>query len=149
LIARRMNRPIMNRETIMNTTVTTRIGTLLNRLSIAATLALAAAPGIADERSDAAMNSCINLFVAATLPKEQPFVVRQKETPPGPEQDAAAPRRAERIMLTARGSVSGRQIAKATCSVDRDGQVIALNGKSVTAAQIAEAATAREQTAAR
>jgi hypothetical protein len=105
-------------------------------LSIAATLALAAAPltSEADARSEAAMTTCIDLFVAANLPKEQPIVIRKVESEPGQ-------RRAERITLTARGAKSGRQIARATCTVDRDGQVIALNGRSVSAAQLAEAAS--------
>jgi hypothetical protein len=130
----------------MNTPVTTTRMTP-SILSIAATLALAAAPltSQADARREAAMNTCVELFVAANLPKEQPVVVRTKDSEPSP---AAVYRRAARITLTAKGSTSGREIARATCIVDRDGQVITLNGRSVSGAQLAEAAS-RETTAAR
>jgi hypothetical protein len=126
-------------ETTMNTPVTTTRMTP-SILSIAATLALAASPltSRADARSEAAMNTCIDLFVAANLPKEQPIVIRREESEPSP---AAGHRRAERITLTARGSTSGRQIARATCIVDRYGQVVALNGRSVSEAQLAAAAS--------
>jgi hypothetical protein len=129
----------------MNNVTTTRLTPSI--LSIAATLALAAAPltSKADARSEAAMNTCIDLFVAANLPKEQPIVIRKEQSEPGP---ASARRRAERITLTARGTTSGRQIARATCIVDRDGQVLALNGRTISEAQLAEAAL-RETAAAR
>jgi hypothetical protein len=127
----------------MNTPVTTTIRTRLSIVSMTAMLAaVAPTTSRADARSDAAMNSCIDLFVAANLPKEQPVVIRKVEPAPGP---APAHRRVERVILTAQGATSGKTIAKATCTIDEDGQIIALNGKTITAAQLA-AAAARETT---
>jgi hypothetical protein len=37
--------------------------------------------------------------------------------------------RAYRISLSAKGKTSGKEVAKATCVVDRSGVVLALNGK--------------------
>ena len=92
-----------------------------------ATLSLLASPLVS--RADAieqAMDACVQAFVAANLPKEQPVVVDKSKMASGP---LDANSRAYRIVLKATGSTSGREIAKGVCIANRDGEVVALNGK--------------------
>ncbi|MBL8264816.1 hypothetical protein [Steroidobacter sp.] len=91
-----------------------------------ATLALAAPFATQAHNSDAAMDSCINAFVAASLPKEQPVTVRKEEAAASP---ISIHSRAYKIVVSAKGVESGKYLARGTCIVDRSGQVIALNGK--------------------
>ena len=96
-------------------------------LSIAAaTVALAAPFASQAHNYDAAMETCINAFVAANLPKEQPVTVRKEEAAVSP---ISIHSRAYKIVVSARGVESGKYLARGTCIVDRNGQVIALNGK--------------------
>lgn len=99
--------------------------------SIAASVALLALPvaSRADVDADAAMDACVQAFVSANLPKDQPVSVRKIDTIDGP---LAVQDRAYRIVLTATGKTSGKKLARATCIVDRDGQIVALNGRSAT-----------------
>jgi hypothetical protein len=92
-----------------------------------ATLALLGSP--LASRADAveqAMDACVQAFVAASLPKEQRVVVDKLNSAIGP-MDAQS--RKYRIVLKATGSTSGREIAKGVCVANRDGEVIALNGR--------------------
>jgi len=92
-----------------------------------ATLALLASP--LASRADAvekAMDACVQAFVAASLPKEQRVVVDKTSAAIGP-MDAQS--RTYRIVLKATGTTSGREIAKGVCVANRDGEVIALNGR--------------------
>lgn len=111
----------------MNKLSTTRIA---RSVSIAVAALAISAPFASYAGSyDAAMDSCISAFVASSLPKEQPVRVRK-------EQEAATPisihSRAYKIMVSAKGVESGRYLARGTCIVDRNGQVVALNGKPLT-----------------
>jgi hypothetical protein len=111
---------------------------------LAATLLLNAAPASQAHAEDA-MDACIKAFVAANLPREQPVTVRKKES----ESSPIALGRAYRISLTATGATSGKRLARSSCLVDRNGAVIALNGKPV-ADYLADASLkATEATAAR
>jgi hypothetical protein len=92
-----------------------------------ATLALLGSP--LASRADAgeqAMDACVQAFVAANLPKEQRVVVDKLNSAIGP-MDAQS--RTFRIVLKATGTTSGREIAKGVCVTNRNGEVIALNGK--------------------
>lgn len=91
-----------------------------------ATVALAAPFAIQAHDYDAAMDTCINAFVASSLPKEQPVKVRKLERVDGP---LSAHSRAYKIVVTAKGVESGKYFARGSCIVDRSGAVIALNGK--------------------
>jgi hypothetical protein len=112
----------------------------MNRPILAvATLALLGCP--LASRADAveqAMNACVQAFVAANLPKEQPVVVDKENFAAGP---LDAQSRTYRIVMIATGRTSGRQIAKSVCIANRAGEVIALNGRRPSQ-QVAQAAVA-------
>ena len=108
----------------MNKLSTTRIAKTLS--IAAATLALAAPFASQAHNYDAAMDSCINAFVAANLPKEQPVTIRKEVEASSPISMHA---RAYKIVVSAKGVNSGKFVARGTCIVDRDGQVTALNAK--------------------
>ncbi|WP_116809958.1 hypothetical protein [Steroidobacter cummioxidans] len=95
----------------------------------AATCALAAPLASQAHNDDAAMDSCINAFVASSLPKEQPVRIKKDEGAINPLSIHA---RAYKIVVSAKGVESGKYIARGTCIVDRSGAVIALNGKPLT-----------------
>ena len=102
----------------------------MNKLNlIAATLALAAPFATQAHNYDAAMDSCINAFVASSLPKEQPVKIKKEDTVSSPLSMHA---RAYKIVVSAKGVESGKYLARGTCIVDRSGSVIALNGKPLT-----------------
>jgi hypothetical protein len=110
-----------------------------------ATLALLGSP--LASRADAAaqaIDACVQAFVAAHLPKEQPVVVDKQNISSGP---LDAQTRTYRIVLTATGTTSGRQIAKSTCVANRSGEVIALNGRRPP--QLVRTAIATNETASR
>jgi len=92
-----------------------------------ATLALLGSPlaGRADA-VEKAMDACVQAFVAASLPKEQRVVVDKTSAAIGP-MDAQS--RTYRIVMKATGTTSGREIAKSVCVTNRNGKVIALNGR--------------------
>jgi hypothetical protein len=99
-----------------------------SRASLAvATLALLGSPlASRADAVDKAMDACVQAFVAASLPKEQRVVVDKLNSAIGP-MDAQS--RKYRIVLKATGSTSGREIAKGVCVTNRNGEVIALNGR--------------------
>lgn len=108
----------------------------MNKLSItkslsiaAATFALAAPFASQASSADVAMDTCINAFVAATLPKEQPVTVRKQEAATSP---ISIHSRAYKIVVSAKTVESGKHLGRGTCIVDRSGQVVTLNGKPLT-----------------
>ncbi|WP_129641588.1 hypothetical protein [Peristeroidobacter agariperforans] len=106
------------------------MNTLSKSLSIAAaTIAFAAPFATQAHNYDAAMDSCINAFVASSLPKEQPVKVRKED---GINSPLSVHSRAYKIVVTAKGVESGKYFARGTCIVDRSGAVVALNGKPLT-----------------
>jgi hypothetical protein len=108
----------------------TRFTSALSRsASLAASLALLASPITSHADSDAAMDACVQAFVSANVPKDHPIKVRKVILADGP---LAVQDRAYRITLTAKGATSGKQFARGTCIVGRDGEIIALNGRSAT-----------------
>ena len=101
----------------------------MNRPILAATTTLALLASPLASRADAvaqAMDKCVQAFVAANLPKEQPVIVDTDNFAIGP---LDAQSRTYRIVLIATGKTSGRQIAKNLCVANRAGEVIALNGR--------------------
>jgi hypothetical protein len=87
---------------------------------------LLTAPVLSHANEDAAMNACVKAFVSSSLEKERPYTVKTQESVVSPVDQYT---RAYRIALSAKGKTSGKQVAKATCVVDRSGVVLALNGK--------------------
>jgi hypothetical protein len=73
-----------------------------------------------------ATDACVQAFVAASLPKGQPVVVDKTRFASGP---LDAQSRTYRIVLKATGATSGRQLAQGVCVANREGEVIALNGR--------------------
>lgn len=95
----------------------------------AATVALAAPFATQAHDYDGAMDLCINAFVASSLPKEQPVKIRKEN---GIDSPLSVYSRAYKIVVSAKGVESGKYLARGTCIVDRNGAVIALNGKPLT-----------------
>jgi hypothetical protein len=93
-----------------------------------ATLALAAPFASQAHNYDAAMDSCINAFVASSLPKEQPVKIKKENSVSSP---ISMHSRAYKILVSAKGVESGKYVARGSCIVDRSGAVIALNGKPI------------------
>nr|WP_298722613.1 hypothetical protein [uncultured Steroidobacter sp.] len=103
---------------------------IVKSLSLAAaTCALAAPLATQAHDDDPAMDSCINAFVASSLPKEQPVRIKKQEAAHAPLGIHA---RAYKIVVSAKGVESGKYVARGTCIVDRGGAVISLNGKPLT-----------------
>ena len=98
-----------------------RLTLAVTTLSLLGTPLVSSADGI-----EQALDACVQAFVAANLPKEQPVVVDKSHIA---SQPADAQSRTFRIVLKATGSTSGRQLAKGVCVANRDGEVIALNGR--------------------
>ena len=94
-----------------------------------ATVALAAPFASQAGNYDAAMDSCINAFVAANLPKGHPVTIQKEEAATSP---IGFHSRSYKIMVSAKGMASGKYLARGTCIVDRTGQVVAMNGKPLT-----------------
>jgi hypothetical protein len=126
----------------------TDIMTLLsNRLAHAvAAMTLLTAPLAASADDAATMDACIQTFVASSLPKDQP--VRILKSGPTPRA-LGAPGREYKIVLTATGTSTGKQLAKATCTVDRNRAVMAMNGKRIKVRTADTEVRAAEQSAAR
>jgi len=97
---------------------------------------LFAAPVLSHANEDAAMNACVKAFVSSSLEKERPFTVKTEESVNSALDQHA---RAYRIALKATGKNSGKQVAKATCVVDRSGVVLSLNGKPYGTTDLGEA----------
>jgi hypothetical protein len=94
---------------------------ILSISSALATLLIAAAPSAS--YADAAMDACIEAFVAEHVPKDRKVRVRTYRSAgayPSPSSG--------RILLNAKGAKSGTQIAAATCIVD--GSSISLESAS-------------------
>ena len=90
-------------------------------IGIAIPLCLSTTLSVAD--SDVAMNACVQAFVSSTVPKDRPVSVRTESS-----SSILQRRRPYQIALKAT-TRSGKQLATATCRTDRDGTVIAMNGK--------------------
>ncbi len=100
---------------------------LTKSLSIAAATVMLAAPFTSHAGAeDAAMDACINAFVSANLPKEQPVKVRKEEAAASPVSVHA---RSYKIIVSGTGVESGKRLFRGTCIVNRAGEVVALNGK--------------------
>ena len=100
-------------------------------LLISASLPLFAAPAASFADDAAGMNACVNAFVGTGLSKEQKVRVKMLVPVRSP---LDIPGRTYTVTLAARGAQSGKHLASATCVVERDGTVIALNGKPLTPA---------------
>ena len=100
------------------------------------TAALHSTATLADSRTQAAMDACVKAFVATSLAKDRQIALRIE----APTSSSLLPRaRPYAIALTATGRDSGKQLAKATCRTDRNGAVLALNGKPMPSLASADA----------
>ena len=117
---------------------------LINRLAqTIAAMTLMTAPLAASADDAATMDACIQTFVAASLPKNQP--VRILTSGPAPRALGGE----YKIVLTATGTSTGKQLAKATCTVERGRAVMAMNGKLIRVRTADAAVPAAEQSVAR
>lgn len=87
---------------------------------------LLSTPALSHASQEAALNACVKAFVSSSLEKDRPFTVQTRESAETPLDQQV---RAYRIAVKATGKHSGKQVAKGTCVVDRNGVVLALNGK--------------------
>ncbi len=97
-------------------------------LMISALLPLIAAPSLshaADAASDASMQACVEAFVSSSFEKDRRYSVVTSDVGDFDMQASSY-----RIALTAKGKDSGKQLAKATCVVDRNGVSLTMNGKT-------------------
>jgi hypothetical protein len=86
--------------------------------------------------ADAAMDACIQAFVAERIPKDRTIKIRKFS---GSNPSTAA----ERITLTAKGAKSGTEIASATCIVSDGGASISLHETQDSTAATASAKLSR------
>lgn len=102
----------------------------MNAVSRTRTLVISAllltAPVLGHASQTTAMDACVKAFVSTSLEKERAFTVRTQEAVETPVSRMSG---TYRISLSATGKHTGKQVAKATCVVDRKGVVLALNGK--------------------
>jgi len=94
-----------------------------------ATVALAAPFATQAHDYAAAMDSCIDAFVASSVPKAHPVKVRKDG---GVNNPLSAHARSYKIVVTAKGMESGKYVARGTCIIDSSGAVVELNGKPLT-----------------
>lgn len=93
-------------------------------LLVTTLIATTATPALSFADDAATMNACVKAFLSTYLPQASKVRVQID----APATSRMAPRsRTHEIALTARGMQSGREIAKATCVVDADGSITALN----------------------
>lgn len=117
----------------------------LRRVLIAITLGVLASPLASNASShDQAMHACVQAFIAARLPKDQPVVVDMQ----GGANRSLSSHSSYTIVVMATGKTSGRQIAKGTCVVSRAGELISFDGRRF-ARSANRAVAANEVTAAR
>jgi hypothetical protein len=99
----------------------------LHRMLFATTLGVLALPLASHAGSlDKAMDTCLQAFVAQSLPKEQPVVIEKRASK---NQALDSRTRTYRIAITATGKTSGRELAKGICVVDRKGEIVAFHGE--------------------
>lgn len=101
---------------------------------ICASLPLFAAPTASFADETAAMNACVDAFVATNLPKEQKVRLKALQPEISPVDLHA---RYYKISMTAKGVESGKRLASATCVVKADGTLVTLNGKAPVASSLA------------
>jgi hypothetical protein len=127
--------PLPHLELLMNTRKRIAL-----TLAIAAPLCLTSAWSAADSKT--AMDACVKAFVSTSVPKDRQVAVQTEAL----ATTIITRSRPYSIALTATSSSSGKKLATATCRTDRNGIVIALNGKPVPslATQVAKASLTTE-----
>ena len=98
-------------------------------LLFSALLPLIAAPSLShaatSPAADASLDACVKAFVSANIDKDRHYSL---VTSDASSFDPSAARHV--VTLKATGKSSGKQLAKATCVVDRNGITLTMNGKS-------------------
>jgi ABC-type Fe2+-enterobactin transport system substrate-binding protein len=103
---------------------------MYRRLAIALLLPAIAAPAAASAKSDPALDACIQTFLMSDLAKNRAVTV-QKTSYAAPRPIAfSGP---AQVVVTATGRDSGKQLAQIVCSVDKKGNVVAVNGRPAAA----------------
>ncbi len=93
-------------------------------LLVTTLVATTTTPALSFADDAATMNACVKAFVSTYLPQVSKVRVQIDE----PAMSRMVPRsRTYEIAVSARGLQSGREIAKATCVVNADGSITALN----------------------
>ncbi|HEY5808835.1 MAG TPA: hypothetical protein VIT67_12750 [Povalibacter sp.] len=97
-------------------------------LLLSALLPLIAAPSLGHAEAkpaDASLDACVKAFVSANIEKDRHYSLVTSDASSF-DPDAAK----HVVTLKATGKSSGKQLAKATCVVDRNGITLTMNGKS-------------------
>ena len=98
-------------------------------LLMSSVLSVFAAPLLAHaetvNRADASLEACVKAFVNTNFQKERRYSVVTSNTSSFDPQTSAY-----RISLAATGKESGKKLARATCTVDRNSVVLSTNGKN-------------------
>jgi hypothetical protein len=96
----------------------------------AALLPLLAGPIVSHAGPTAAMDACVDAFLATGSLKDRKVVVR-KDLDSMTRPLAASG--LYRIEVVAKNKDSGKQIARSVCHVNSSGEIVALNGRGITA----------------
>jgi hypothetical protein len=100
-------------------------------LLVTAIVVSTAVPAISVADDTAALNTCMKKFVDTNLVKGQPVRLRAPRTMAPPASRVGTGH--SEFVITAKGSDSGRLLAKSYCTVDANGLVIAMNDSPNTA----------------
>lgn len=114
------------------------MSTRFSRLALAALVLAAPVASFADTASNAAMDACLQSFLASDVAKDRKVTVRKNlDSIPRPLELASL----FRIELVAKGRDSGKQIARVVCHANQKGTIVAVNG--LPAKSVASVAAAR------
>ena len=112
------------------------MSTRLSRLAVAALVL--AAPVSSFAGSDAALDACVQTFLSSDLAKDRKVTVQKlSDSVPRP----LALSGLQKIEVVAKGRESGKELARIVCHADRQGTIIAVNGRPTSA--VASVASAR------
>jgi uncharacterized protein YdeI (YjbR/CyaY-like superfamily) len=103
----------------------------ISRLALVALIAVAPTAG-AKDASTAAMDACMQAFLSSDLAQNRNVVLQKKpDSVPRP----LALSGNYTIELVAKGRETGKQLARVVCHADRNGQIVAVNGRPSSAVQ--------------
>ena len=83
-----------------------------------------------------AMDACVKAFVSTAVPKDRQLALQTERYAAS---SVITRQRPYAIALTATARSSGKKLAAATCRTDRNGTVVALNGRPVPASMARDA----------
>lgn len=104
------------------------MSTRLSRLAVAALVLAAPVSGFAATASNAALDACVQSFLATDIAKDRKVTVR-KNTESSPRPIALSG--LYQVEVIATGRQSGKQLARFVCVADSKGTIVAVNGRPV------------------